>query len=164
MKVPVLKYMGKLKTVQTMEWIRAHKNEKLDLPCFSCVLCTVQIEKLMQASACNTDTTPIQPHRNSNTHRNKNNTNNMVIQQKSRIVLGVVGLEWYACCRLKHNKLCFSLQHGYHSNPTTPKLQHTSKQEQYEQCGNSIEESHRSWCGWVGVVSVWQAKAQQVVL
>jgi len=24
----------------------------------------------------------------------------------------------------------FSLQHGYHSNPTTPKLEHTSKQEQ----------------------------------
>ena len=35
----------------------------------------------------------------------------------------MVGLEWYPCCRLKHN---FSLQHGYHSNPTTPKLQHTS--------------------------------------
>jgi len=31
--------------------------------------------------------------------------------------------------RLKHNKLCFSLQHGYHANPTTPKLQHTSNQE-----------------------------------
>jgi len=27
---------------------------------------------------------------------------------------GVVGLEWYPCCRP-------SLQHGYHSNPTTPK-------------------------------------------
>ena len=26
----------------------------------------------------------------------------------------------------------FRLQHGYHSNPTTPKLQHTSNQEQYE--------------------------------
>jgi len=26
-------------------------------------------------------------------------------------------------------KLCFSLQHRYHSNPTTPKLQHTSNQE-----------------------------------
>ena len=26
---------------------------------------------------------------------------------------GVVGLEWYPCCRLKHNLLCFSLQHGY---------------------------------------------------
>jgi len=33
----------------------------------------------------------------------------------------------------------FSLQHGYHSKPTTPKLQHTSKQEQYNQCGNSTE-------------------------
>jgi hypothetical protein len=25
----------------------------------------------------------------------------------------------------------FSQVHGYHSNPTTPKLQHTSEQEQY---------------------------------
>jgi hypothetical protein len=33
----------------------------------------------------------------------------------------------------------WSLQHGYHSNPTTPKLQHTSNQEQYDQCGNSTE-------------------------
>ena len=31
----------------------------------------------------------------------------------------------------------WSLQHGYHSNPTTPKFQHTSNQEQYDQCGNS---------------------------
>jgi len=36
-------------------------------------------------------------------------------------------------------QFCFSLQHGYHSNPTTPKLQHTSNQEQYDQCGNSTE-------------------------
>jgi len=35
--------------------------------------------------------------------------------------------------------VCFSLQHGYHSNPTTPKLQHTSNEEQYDQCGNSTE-------------------------
>ena len=41
---------------------------------------------------------------------------------------GMAGLEW-----------CFSLQHGYHSNPTTPKLQHTSNEEQYDQCGNSTE-------------------------
>jgi len=33
----------------------------------------------------------------------------------------------------------FSLQHGYHSNPTTPKLQQTSNQEQYDQCDNSTE-------------------------
>jgi len=39
---------------------------------------------VLQASACNTDTTPTQPHRNSNTHRTKNNTTNAVIQQNSR--------------------------------------------------------------------------------
>ena len=32
-----------------------------------------------------------------------------------------------------------SLQHGFHSNPTTPKLHQTSNQEQYYQCGNSTE-------------------------
>jgi len=32
----------------------------------------------------------------------------------------------------------FSLLHGYHPNPTTPKLQHTSNQEQYNQCGVTI--------------------------
>jgi len=31
----------------------------------------------------------------------------------------------------------YSLQHGYHSNQTTPKFQHTSNQENYDQCGNS---------------------------
>ena len=39
------------------------------------------------ASTCNTDTTPTQPHRNSNTHRTKNNTTNVVIQQNSRKLL-----------------------------------------------------------------------------
>jgi len=39
------------------------------------------------ASACNTDTTPTQPHRISNTHRTKNNTTNVVIQQNSRKLL-----------------------------------------------------------------------------
>jgi len=31
------------------------------------------------------------------------------------------------------------LQAEADSNPTTPNLQHTSKQEQYDQCGNSTE-------------------------
>ena len=39
------------------------------------------------APACHTDTTPNQPHRNSNTHRTKNNTTNVVIQQNSRKLL-----------------------------------------------------------------------------
>jgi len=38
-------------------------------------------------TACNTDTTPTQPHRNSNTHRTKNNTTNVIIQQNSRKLL-----------------------------------------------------------------------------
>jgi len=33
----------------------------------------------------------------------------------------------------------FRLQHGYNSNPSTSKLQHTSNQEQYGQCGNTTE-------------------------
>jgi len=39
----------------------------------------------------------------------------------------------------KSEEIHWSLQHGYHSNPTTPKLQHTSNQEQYDQCGNSTK-------------------------
>jgi len=39
------------------------------------------------ASACNTDTIPTQPHRNSNTHRTKNNTTDVAIKQKSRKLL-----------------------------------------------------------------------------
>jgi len=42
---------------------------------------------VLQAEACNTDTTPTQPNRNSNTHRTKNNTTNVVIQQNSRKLL-----------------------------------------------------------------------------
>jgi len=38
-------------------------------------------------------------------------------------LVGVVSV-WQA-----EAQLCFSLPHGYHPNPTTPKLQHTSKQE-----------------------------------
>jgi len=41
------------------------------------------VSVLQAASACNTDTTPTQPHRNSNIHRIKNNTTNVVIQQNS---------------------------------------------------------------------------------
>jgi len=44
----------------------------------------------------------------------------------------LVRLGWSGIC-----VACFSLQHGYHSNPTAPNLQHTAKQEQNNQCGNS---------------------------
>ena len=41
----------------------------------------------IRVAGCNTDTTPTQPHRSSNTHRTKNNTTNVVIQQNSRKLL-----------------------------------------------------------------------------
>jgi len=42
---------------------------------------------IYKASACSTDTIPTQPHQNSNTHRTKNNTTNVAIQQNSRKLL-----------------------------------------------------------------------------
>jgi len=49
------------------------------------VVSVLQAEgQLVCASTCNTDTTPTQQHRNSNTHRTKNNTTNVVMQQNSR--------------------------------------------------------------------------------
>ena len=59
-----------------------------------------------------------------------------------RIVLGsmYVGISvWLGWSGIRVAGRSFNLQHGYHSNPTTPKLQHTSNQEQYDQCGNSTE-------------------------
>ena len=44
-------------------------------------------------------------------------------QQISDINISIIRSLWLSCW------ICFSLQHRYHSNPTTPKHQHTSKQE-----------------------------------
>jgi len=41
----------------------------------------------IRVAACKTDTTPTQPHRNSNTYRTNKNTTNVVIQQNSRKLL-----------------------------------------------------------------------------
>jgi len=45
----------------------------------------------------------------------------------------------------------FSLQHGYHSNPTTPKHQHTTKQQHNDQCGNSTAQSQTPDDGYINV-------------
>ena len=58
------------------------------------------------ASAYHTDTTPTQPHRNSNTHRNKNNTANVVIHQNSRKLLMMDILMSETCwAHMKWNKI-----------------------------------------------------------
>jgi len=59
----------------------------LRLFCWITTLVVLFLVSVLQVEACNTDTTPTQPHRNSNTHRTKNNTINVVIQQNSRKLL-----------------------------------------------------------------------------
>ena len=65
-----------------------------------------------------------------------------------RITYNGVGFIEFRCCSLKHS---FRLQHRYHSNPTTPNLQHTWNQENYDQCGNSTEKSQAPDDGYINV-------------
>ena len=69
------------------------------------------------ASACNTDTTPTQPHRNSNTHRTKNNTTNVVIQQNSRKLLMMYILMSEKCwAHKKWNKIASDIKLVFYSS------------------------------------------------
>ena len=69
------------------------------------------------AEACNTDTTPNQPHRNSNTHRTKNNTTNVVIQQNSRKLLMMDILKSETCwAHKKWNKMASDMKLVFYSS------------------------------------------------
>jgi len=69
------------------------------------------------ASACNTDTTPTHPHRNSNTHRIKNNTTNVVIQQNSRKFLMMDILMFETCwVHKKWNKTASDIKLVFYSS------------------------------------------------
>ena len=68
-------------------------------------------------TACNTDSTPTQPHRNSNTHRTKNNTTNVVIQQNSRKLLMMDILMSKTCWALKiWNKIASYMKLVFYSS------------------------------------------------
>ena len=70
--------------------------------------------------ACNTDTTPNQPHRNSNTHRTKNNTTNVLIQQNSRKVLMMDILMSETCwAHKKWNKIASDIMLVFYSSTIT---------------------------------------------
>ena len=72
------------------------------------------------ASACNTDTTPTQPHRNSNTHRTKNNTTNVVIQLHSRKLLVMDILMSETCwAHKKWNKTASDIKLVFYSSTTS---------------------------------------------
>ena len=115
----------------------------------------VGVVSVLQASACNTDTTPTQPHWNSSTHRTKNNMTNVVIQQHSRKLLMMDILMSETCqAHKKWNKIArVVLQPATRTplQPTTLKLQHASNQEQYDQCGNSTAQSQAPDDGYINV-------------
>jgi len=68
-------------------------------------------------AACNTDTTPTQPHRNSNTHRTKKNTTNVVIQQNSRKLLMMDILVSETCwAHKKWNKMASDIELVFNSS------------------------------------------------
>ena len=70
-----------------------------------------------QASACNTDTTPNQPHRISNTHRTKNYTTNVVIQQNSLKLLMMDILMSEICwAHKKWNKIASNIKLVFYSS------------------------------------------------
>ena len=72
------------------------------------------------ASACNTDTTPTQPHWNSNTHRTKNNTTKVVIQQNSRKLLMMDILMSETCwAHKKWNKIASDIKLVFYSSTIT---------------------------------------------
>jgi len=75
---------------------------------------------VLQAEACHTDTTPTQPHRNSNTYRNKNNTTNVVIQQISRKLLMMDILMSETClAHKKWNKISSDIKLVFYSSTVT---------------------------------------------
>ena len=79
--------------------------------------CSWFLVSVLQASACNTDTTPTQPHRNSNKHGTKNNTTNVVIQQKSRKLLMMDILTSETCwAHKKWNKIASDIKLVFYSS------------------------------------------------
>jgi len=80
----------------------------------------VGVVSVRQAEACNMDTIPTQPHWNANTHRTKNNTTNVVIQQNSHKLLMMDILMSEKCwARKKWNKIASDIKLVYYSSTIT---------------------------------------------
>ena len=71
-------------------------------------------------NTCNTHTTPNQQHRNFNTHRTKNNTTNVVIQQNSSNLLMMDILMSETCwAHKKRNKIASDIKLVFYSSTIT---------------------------------------------
>jgi len=76
----------------------------------------VGVVSVLRAEACNTDTTPTQPHGKSNTHWSKNNTTNVVIQQNSRKLLLIGILMSETCWSHKWSKIASDIKLVFYSS------------------------------------------------
>ena len=84
------------------------------------VRCVLEFRCCWVGVECNTDTTPTQPHRNSNTHRTKNNTTNVVIQQNSHKLLMMDILMSETCwTHKKWNKIASDIKLVFYSSTIT---------------------------------------------
>ena len=102
--------------VQHVSDINTSIIRSLRLFCWITILSLVVVVSVLQASACNTDTTPTQPHRNSNTHGTKKNTTNVVIQQNSRKLLMMDILMSETCwAHKKWNKIASDIKLVFYS-------------------------------------------------
>ena len=75
-------------------------------------------------------------------------------------VTDVIPLIWRVNIFFTHNRYIagFSLQHGHHSNPATPNLQHTTNWEQDDRCGNSTTQSQAPDDGYINAETCWAHK------
>jgi len=75
---------------------------------------------VLEASACNTDTTPTQPHQISNTQRTENQTTNVVIQQHSRKLLMMdILMSETSWAHKKWNKIASEIKLVFYSSTVT---------------------------------------------
>ena len=107
-------------------------------------------------SAWNTHTTPNQPHRNSNTHRTKNNTTNVVIQQNSRklLMMGILMSETYWAHK-KRNKIASDIKLVFYSSTITmmhgPMYISFTWPISFKQCGTLDRNKRQTW-----MVAFWK--------
>jgi len=71
--------------------------------------------------------------------------------QIGRFVLGSLCVGDLVRLGLSNVRVAFSLQDGYHSNPTAPNLQHTTNREQNDRFGNSIAQSKAPDDGYINI-------------
>jgi len=122
----------------------------------------VGVVSVLQAVACNTDTTPTQPHWNSNTHRTKNNTTNVVIQQNSRkLLMMAILMSETRWAHKKWNKIASDIKLVFYS--LTIKMMHGPINTRKIFCFHKTTLRWKCWFQKVCSVQIWYVKDFQEI-